>query len=623
MTTCSPSSMDAPALFEAQRARVERYLAILFKELDKASIRYCVLRWNEELWNGAGDIDVLVEPMSISLAVAIADFVARKQNAAAIYDVNDGYHHHLFVSLPDIREGCSQVLTVDFQSAIYEGGRIFATFEDVAPNIEQRGGAPSPIPSMEAALIVIRAVVGKGYFKSNYWEHIRKVCADHPAEVATILATLLTEKVARALMYRIESDNEKGVLELRDKLIAAAKAEGGYSSRRTLFGRILRRVKWLIFPPGILVVINGPNRDAALRLVKILLDSLAGLPFKVTQLCLRQQTSPLVDRRLGSALVAFIQRLATYLLVVRPVLTRNGMVFVTGHMVMNLADQHNQPGSMIRWLESRVGRKPDLIITLTGSDAAQGEQCIKEMSSVSDKPHKNGTADSLTLTNSLDVLSVLEKMSSVMIRKRRRRPTTLLESLGFSRGNLTISAIGLDGAGKGTYIELLLSYFQEKGVRCKCYYLGYASYRLPWLRFIEEKKTGSGRLLYRLLTMAYLAILPIEFLARRGIGTYDVLITDRHPLYEPIFRRGMFKVYDTIIASLCPKPDVVLYFSGDDKVLWARKQEYDYSVYRERSLQLDKLVQERASATPTIRINTVGNISDVFRRVRNAISKYE
>jgi hypothetical protein len=48
--------------------------------------------------------------------------------------------------------------------------------------------------------------------------------------------------------------------------------------------------------------------------------------------------------------------------------------------------------------------------------------------------------------------------------------------------------------------------------------------------------------------IVHLALRPVEFLVRRGIGGTDVLTSDRYPLYEPMFSCGIFEGYDRLNA---------------------------------------------------------------------------
>ncbi|MFK5892767.1 MAG: hypothetical protein QM504_06070 [Pseudomonadota bacterium] len=198
-----------------------------------------------------------------------------------------------------------------------------------------------------------------------------------------------------------------------------------------------------------------------------------------------------------------------------------------------------------------------------------------------------------------------------------------LKKYKLAQGGLTISVVGLDGAGKGTYIELLLQDFQKRGVNFKSCYLGYSAYRLlPLRRIVTLMEKHRNHPLYKFLFLVYLILLPFDFLVRRGLGTYEVLITDRHPIYEPVFHYGIFTIYNRFIERLCPSPDIVIYLTGDAETLWKRKKEHEYAHYVHRRKQLDKLIKLYSKKDIIIEVDTVGDISDVFRKISSEITSH-
>lgn len=187
-----------------------------------------------------------------------------------------------------------------------------------------------------------------------------------------------------------------------------------------------------------------------------------------------------------------------------------------------------------------------------------------------------------------------------------------------ARGRFTVAFVGLDGSGKGTYLALLHRELESRNVSVKCVYLGYSGYRLAPLRHVAaclDRATGVRR---KALTLAYLCFLPLDFLVRRGRGRYDVLLTDRHPLYEPIFRSGPLRWYDRMIVQLCPRPDLVICLSGDAHQLWARKKEGSLEQYIRRRERLAELIASR-SVPETRVVETTDGVDEVFARIRDLV----
>lgn len=201
---------------------------------------------------------------------------------------------------------------------------------------------------------------------------------------------------------------------------------------------------------------------------------------------------------------------------------------------------------------------------------------------------------------------------------------TYLGQTRLARGSVTLTFIGLDGSGKTTYLGLLSSELESRYLHIHRCYLGYSSFRLPLLRDIEVwRKRKLSRLFQRLLLVVYLLLLPVDFLVRRGNGVYDTLLTDRHPLYEPIFDSNMLRLYDRLLVGLCPKPELVIYLTGDVHELWNRKRESRINDYIARKKHLDRLVTEYSLQQEIVEIDTTdGTVPEVFAKVWAAIETH-
>lgn len=187
------------------------------------------------------------------------------------------------------------------------------------------------------------------------------------------------------------------------------------------------------------------------------------------------------------------------------------------------------------------------------------------------------------------------------------------ERLRPSSARVTISLVGLDGAGKSTHCALLRDALRENNMDCKAVYLGYSAFRLRVLRAVSHAmhrfSKGLGR---KLLMLLYLALLPLEFGLRRGWGKYDVIVTDRHPTFEPVFGPGSFSWYDRLVSAICPKPDVVVHFTGDSLEIWRRKGETGLDAFRLQERKLEALVKLHARNCRTLRVDSTVSLPDAF-----------
>jgi thymidylate kinase len=191
-------------------------------------------------------------------------------------------------------------------------------------------------------------------------------------------------------------------------------------------------------------------------------------------------------------------------------------------------------------------------------------------------------------------------------------------SLVFNKANFNVCFVGLDGSGKGTYIDLLLKDYQKVKINYKLCYLGHGTQHLPLVKRIVSVKDfmESRGVAYKFMLLTYLVLLPLDLLLRRGLTKYDVVILDRHPRYEPIVENGIFKVYDKLINYICPKPDLVIYLTGPTKELWERKKEYSYDEYVYKKENLEKLIKKNKKQFLTIEIDTSSEIDKVYDKIK-------
>ena len=184
-----------------------------------------------------------------------------------------------------------------------------------------------------------------------------------------------------------------------------------------------------------------------------------------------------------------------------------------------------------------------------------------------------------------------------------------------------ICFIGIDGSGKGTYIKMLLNRLSDSDIDCRYCYLGYSNFKLNCLiKIIDLKERYRDSFIYKLFFILYLILLPVDFLIRIGFRRTDYLIIDRHPRFEPIFYNSMYSFYNKILEFICPKPDIIFYLTGDDKIIWSRKKEYDYSLFIKKSANLEKLVKSKVDDGRLRVINTTSNdINNNFKKINEAI----
>ncbi|WP_028870331.1 hypothetical protein [Psychromonas arctica] len=143
--------------------------------------------------------------------------------------------------------------------------------------------------------------------------------------------------------------------------------------------------------------------------------------------------------------------------------------------------------------------------------------------------------------------------------------------LGLERTKSYILFVGVDGVGKGTYIDLLFNAISEKGGDVGRLYLGHNNYKLKLLEYLNGIKSEKRNKVIRLF---YQALFPIE-LFYRGLVKNDCVLIDRHPAFESVSNGSfIYKIIQSMNEKISPTPSVIIHLSGDVKEIWKRKKEH-------------------------------------------------
>lgn len=205
--------------------------------------------------------------------------------------------------------------------------------------------------------------------------------------------------------------------------------------------------------------------------------------------------------------------------------------------------------------------------------------------------------------------------------KNRRPPLHMPDKVRSERSlNKKVTFVGLDGAGKGTYISLLKEKLVEIGIPYNSIYLGYSGYELGIIKRINYLRDSSEGALYKFYCLVFLMILPFEFFKRSmQIDKRVMTITDRHPLFETIKSTSKYTFYDKLLHFIAPKPDLVIYLTGDTITLWERKKEHPLEVYENKKQVLDDLILENFDKTNIYYVDTAKSVEDVFVEIQEII----
>lgn len=177
-----------------------------------------------------------------------------------------------------------------------------------------------------------------------------------------------------------------------------------------------------------------------------------------------------------------------------------------------------------------------------------------------------------------------------------------------SKNELSVCFVGLDGAGKGTYIELLEKHLKTLNLSSKTIYLGHSNYKLGVLSKMKAVTKPS-----KFNKLLYLILFPIELLLRKKMIKGDVVIYDRHPIFEEMIpRKSALSSYNKLISFIAPKPSLFVYLNGDTQTLWLRKKEMSISDYEVKHKNLEQYYDENKKKFTIIKIDTVDNVEAVY-----------
>ena len=251
------------------------FLKQVFLDLKENDVDFCFLRQGTNLWDGDGDIDILLNAIDISKAIHEFSSLILEKKWFISYNERKGYHHHIFISKYNKINDKIITIHVDFQTAIYEGNKVFILANEALNNIEFKDELPCLSSNYEAALLIIRSVVGKGYFKPGYWEFIKTINYDSQNSFQRILRKILNNQLADIIIKSIENDRAAKVLSMKTQIIRLGRVSEYVKDSFPV--RILKIIARYYRPPGY-VIINETNFK---QNDLVLINALSDLPFEI------------------------------------------------------------------------------------------------------------------------------------------------------------------------------------------------------------------------------------------------------------------------------------------------------------------------------------------------------
>jgi hypothetical protein len=259
---------------------VAPFLAALFTALDRAGLRWVVVRNHQDLPDRAGhDVDVIVHPADAARVDPLIREVTTRQGIALLR-ADAGVEHETFdVAAGDLRGRL--LLHVDFQSAVCYRGRLLVDAGDLLAHTRAaptRGGVPLrvPEPAMEAYALLLHAALSKGALKAKYADRLAVLRDADPGG----LERLASERLGPATGARLAAvRDEAGLLALRPELRRALLRRYRANPARQAWFRMhrtTRQTRLHLWPRGVFAAFLGPDGSGKSSLTDLLAERLGG-----------------------------------------------------------------------------------------------------------------------------------------------------------------------------------------------------------------------------------------------------------------------------------------------------------------------------------------------------------
>lgn len=152
----------------------EKFLTSLFLDFQECGHSYCVLRWGSQIWDGVGDIDVLVPQESICEFELVLEIAVRKFDMVLLYSSKNLEHNFYYLGFSQENNNSLGVIPLDVQTSLKETGGETITLSLV----EGRLDTLKPIFELQSpyreALTLTRSVLAGKEISQDRWKNIHK-----------------------------------------------------------------------------------------------------------------------------------------------------------------------------------------------------------------------------------------------------------------------------------------------------------------------------------------------------------------------------------------------------------------------------------------------------------------
>lgn len=384
------------------RSGEELFLRTLFDTLQRAGLRYAVMRNYETLpvTAGGSDLDLLVGLRDGKEAIAAILRVVDRVGAVVIGQSSSLGFRKVFVAGRDDNGGWwGLCIDVAFGLA-YKGARLL--LDDFADGVESHRGLAVLNPGLAGLLGVLKEILNNGSAPARYMDSARAAAADDWGRVERLLAPMgpsAVKALRSLLMAGVPGPCPAEASRLRSQLLRQAIRidRRGYIRARFLFE--ISKFRRYLFPSGAMVAVlgvDGVGKSTVIEgIVPVLQEATHGAclvkhlrpgllpPLSRLRGESRPQQGPVVDPHgsIPSGMLGSLMRVAWlladyvlgYWLRVRPFVAKQPGIVVFDRYAYDMALDPRRfriglPPRVIAWF-ARLAPRPDLIICLHASSS--------------------------------------------------------------------------------------------------------------------------------------------------------------------------------------------------------------------------------------------------------------
>lgn len=334
-------------------------VAAVFEAWRAAEIDFLVLRNHHQLSDGSGnDIDILVERRAASRAEKLLVDVLYRHGFAWTNRAEFGPVSLFFVC----RKTGAQVHWDLFTALTWRGVKVLPAQEVLKAKLAM-GPYWVPEPAHAAVLNLLTRLLFHGYVKDAYKPEVQQVFTRESGRVSEVLCSVFGADLACAVQPLAAANNwtevERMAPALRRRLISRFVTKSTMEAAVTAVAEPARLLKRFASPPGLFIVLMGPDGSGKSAVARGLADALAGLfPPEASRYFhwkpaifprRRRSLGPVTDphryppRGRVASHVYFAAHWLEFLLgsqaVVRAALFRNGLVVIDRYFLDFLADR--------------------------------------------------------------------------------------------------------------------------------------------------------------------------------------------------------------------------------------------------------------------------------------------